>query len=449
MSVQVENLEHNMAKLTIGVPAEEFEKALQRVYMKQKNSISIQGFRKGKVPRSVVEKMYGAGIFYEDAANQLLPDSYGKAAAESGLDIVSMPTIDVVQMEKGKEFIFTAEVALKPDVELGKYIGVTVTKIDCSVTEEEVEKEIESERERNARTVAVEGRPVQDGDTVIIDYDGYMDGEAFEGGKAENHSLVIGSHSFIDTFEDQLIGKNAGEELDVNVTFPEEYHADDLAGKPAVFKVKIHEIKAKELPELDDEFAQDVSEFDTFAEYKESVSKRLTDRKEAAAKRDKEDEAVAKIVDKSKMDIPEAMVMTQVQRMIDEFGQRIAQSGLSVEQYLQFSGMTMEKLQEQMRPDALKNIQNTLVLQKIAETENLEAEEEEVEKEIADMAAMYQMEVEKIKGLLQAEEIASIKDDIKIRKAVDLIMASVKERAKAKPKAKKEKEAESEKAAEA
>lgn len=442
MSVQVENLEHNMAKLTIEVPAEEFEKAIQRVYMKQRNSIHIQGFRKGKVPRNVVEKMYGAGIFYEDAANQLLPENYGKAAEESGLDIVSMPTIDVVQMEKGKEFIFTAEVALKPDVELGKYIGVTVTKIDCSVTDEEVEKEIESERERNARTVAVEGRPVQDGDTVVIDFDGYVDGEPFEGGKAENHSLVIGSHSFIDTFEDQLIGKNAGEELDVNVTFPEEYHAEDLAGKPAVFKVKIHEIKAKELPELDDEFAQDVSEFDTFAEYKESVNKRLVERKEAAAKRDKEDEAVAKIVDKSKMDIPDAMVMTQVQRMVDEFAQRIGQSGLSVEQYLQFSGMTMEKLQEQMKPDALKNIQNTLVLQKIAETENLEAEEEEVEKEIADMAAMYQMEVEKVKGMLRAEDIASVKDDIKIRKAVDLIMASVKERAKAKPKAKKDKEAE-------
>lgn len=440
MSVQVENLEKNMAKLTVEVSAEELEKAIQAAYMKQKSQISLPGFRKGKVPRHMIEKMYGAEIFFEDAANILINQEYPKAVDESGVDIVSRPTIDITQLEKGKSFIFTAEVAVKPEVTLGKYLGVQVTKIDTSVTEEEVMAEIDKERESNARTITVEDRPVADGDTAVIDFEGFVDGVAFEGGKGENHSLVIGSHSFIDTFEEQLVGKNAGEEVEVNVTFPEEYHAAELAGKPAVFKVKINEIKAKELPELDDEFAQDVSEFDTLAEYKESVEKKLVERKEADAKRTKEDEAIQKIIDKSKMEIPDAMVDTQTRSMVDDFANRIAQQGLSMEQYMQFTGMTVEKMMEQMKPEALKRIQSSLVLEAIAKEENIEVSDEEVDEELTKMAEMYGMEVEKLKEYMGDAEKDSMKKDMAIQKAVDLIMENIKERAK--PKSKKEKEAE-------
>ena len=333
MSVQVENLEKNMVKLTIEVPAEELEKAIDAAYKKQKNQISIPGFRKGKVPRAMVEKMYGVEVFYEDAANTLMQQNYPSAVEESGVDIVSRPSIDVVQIEKGKPFIYTAEVAVRPEVTLGKYMGVTVTKIDTSVSDDEVAEALEQQRNNNARTISVTDRPVAVGDTAVIDFEGFVDGVAFEGGKGENHPLEIGSHTFIDNFEDQLVGKNAGDEVEVNVTFPEQYQAADLAGKPATFKVKINEIKAKELPELDDEFAQDVSEFDTLAEYKESLKKHLEEKKENEAKRTKEDEAVQKIIDKSKMDIPEAMIDTQCETMIEEFAQRIAQSGLSMDQY--------------------------------------------------------------------------------------------------------------------
>ena len=356
MSVQVENLEKNMAKLTIEVSAEDLEKALEAAYQKEKNKISIPGFRKGKVPRAMVEKMYGAAVFYEEAANILMQQNYPAAVEESGADIVSRPTIDIVQIEKGKPFIFTAEVAVRPEVTLGKYMGVTVTKIDCTVSDEEVAEALEKERNNNSRTISVTDRPVQEGDTAVIDYEGFVDGVAFEGGKGENHSLEIGSHSFIDTFEDQLVGKNVGDEVEVNVTFPEQYHAADLAGKPAMFKVKINEIKAKELPELDDEFAQDVSEFDTLAEYKEDLKKRLEEQKENEAKRTKEDEAIQKIIDKSKMELPDAMVDTQCENMIEEFAQRIAQSGLSMEQYMQFSGLTLDALKEQVRPEAVSRI---------------------------------------------------------------------------------------------
>ena len=303
MSVQVENLEKNMAKLTVEVPAEELDKAIQAAYMKQKSKISVPGFRKGKVPRAMIEKMYGVEIFYDDAVNDILSKEYPKAAQESGLEIVSRPSIDVVQIEKGKDLIFTAEVAVKPEVTLGDYLGVPVKKADISVTEEEVSAEIEKERESNARMVTVEGRAVEEGDTVVIDYEGFADGVAFEGGKGENHPLVIGSHAFIDTFEEQLIGKNAGDAVTVNVTFPEEYHAPELAGKPAMFQVRINEVKAKELPELDDEFAQDVSEFDTLAEYRESVHKKLIERKENEARRLKENEVIEKIIEGSQMEI--------------------------------------------------------------------------------------------------------------------------------------------------
>lgn len=435
MSVQVENLEKNMAKLTVEVEPERLEKALNTAYNRQKKNISIPGFRKGKVPRVMVEKMYGVEIFYEDAANILLQEAYPEAYDECGLDIVSQPKIDVVQLEKGKPFIFTAEVAVKPEVTLGKYKGVTVTKIDTSVTDEEVDAEVERQRNNNARTVTVE-RAVENGDTAVIDFEGFVDGTAFEGGKGENYELQIGSHSFIDTFEDQLIGKTAGEDVEVNVTFPEEYQAAELAGKPAVFKVKIHEVKTKELPELDDEFAQDVSEFDTLAEYKEDVKKKLADRKEADARRAKEDEAIAKIIDKSKMEIPDAMIDNQVNNMMNEFANNMAQQGLTMEQYLQFTGMTVEKMKEQVRPDAEKRIQSSLVLEQIAKDENIEVTDEDVDAEIEKMAGMYGMGVEQLKGYVQDAEKESMKRDIAIQKAVELIMDNVKERAKAVKKAK-------------
>lgn len=446
MSVQVENLEKNMAKLTIEVAAEEVEKALQAAYMKEKGKISIPGFRKGKVPRQMIEKMYGPAVFYEDAANTLIQDNYPSAVDESGIDIVSRPTIDVVQIEKGKSFIFTAEVAVRPEVKLGKYLGVQVTKIDTSVSDDEVAAELEKEREKNARTVTVTDRAVQNGDTAVIDFEGFVDGVAFEGGKGENHPLEIGSHSFIDTFEDQLVGKNAGDEVDVNVTFPEQYQAAELAGKPALFKVKIHEVKAKELPELNDEFAQDASEFDTLEEYKADLKKHLEEQKENDAKRTKEDEAIQKIIDKSSMDIPEAMLDTQCENMINEFAQRIAQSGLSMEQYMQFSGLTLDKLKEQVRPEAETRIKSSLVLEQIAKDENIEVTDDEINAEVEKMAAAYGMEAEKLKEYMGDSEKESIARDLKVTKAVDLIMENVKERAKAKTK--KEKEAEAKEATE-
>ena len=442
MSVQVENLDKNMVKLTIEVPAEELEKAIEAAYKKQKNQISVPGFRKGKVPRVMIEKMYGVGVFYEDAANTLMQQNYPSAVDESGVDIVSRPTVDVVQIEKGKPFIFTAEVAVKPEVTLGKYMGVTVTKIDTSVSEDEVNEALEQQRNNNARTISVTDRPVAVGDTAVIDFEGFVDGVAVEGGKGENQPLESGAQTFIETVEDQLVGKNAGDEVEVNVTFPEQYQAADLAGKPATFKVKINEIKTKELPELDDEFAQDVSEFDTLAEYKESLKKNLEEKKENEAKRTKEDEAVQKIIDKSKMDIPEAMIDTQCETMIEEFAQRIAQSGLSMDQYLQFSGLTVDGLKEQVRPEALSRIQASLVLEQIAKDENIEVSDEDVNAEIEKMAASYGMEADKLKEYMGDAEKDSMKKDLAINKAVELVMSNVKERAKAK--SKKEKEAEAE-----
>lgn len=440
MNVQVENLEKNMAKLTVEVPAEEVEKALQAAYMKEKNKISIPGFRKGKVPRAMIEKMYGAAVFYEEAANILIQNNYAQAMEESKADIVSRPVIDVVQIEAGKPFIFTAEVAVRPEVTLGKYKGVQVTKIDTTVSDDEVNEALEAERQKNSRTVSVTDRAVAEGDTAVIDYEGFVDGVPFEGGKGENHSLVIGSHSFIDTFEDQLVGHNPGEEVEVNVTFPTEYHAPELAGKAAVFKCKIHEIKAAVAPELNDEFAQDVSEFDTLAEYKEDLRKQLEANKEVEAKRTKEDEAIKKIIDKSTMEIPEAMIETQCENMINDFAQRITQSGLSMEQYMQFSGMTLDKLKEQVRPEAETRIKSSLVLEQIAKEENIEVSDDEVNAEIEKMAAQYGMEADKLKEFMGDAEKESMKRDLAVTKAVDLIMENVKERAKAKTK--KEKEAE-------
>ena len=442
MNVQVEDLGKNMVKLTVEVEAEAVDAAIKAAYNRQKNKISIPGFRKGKVPQAMIEKMYGAEIFYEDAANELLQKNYPTAVDESGVDVVSQPTVDVTQIEKGKPFIFTAEVAKRPEVTLGKYNGVTVTKIDTSVSDEEVDTEIETQRNANARTITVTDRAVQEGDTAVIDFEGFVDGVAFEGGKGENHPLEIGSHSFIDTFEDQLVGKNTDDEVEVNVTFPEQYQAAELAGKPAVFKVKINEIRAKELPELNDEFVQDVSEFDTVAEYREDVKKKLQERKDNAAKGTKEDEAIQKIIDKSKMEIPEAMIDMQAQGMIDEFAQRIAAQGMSFDQYLQFSGMTIDKLKEQVRPEALQRIQSSLVLEQIAKEENIVASDEDVDAEIEKMASMYGMKAEDLKNYMGDSEKESMKRDIAVKKAVEFVMANVKERAKAKPKTTTETDAE-------
>ena len=435
MSVQVENLEHNMAKLTIEVAAEELEKALDSAYQKQKKQISVPGFRKGKVPRAMIEKMYGAGVFYEDAANILMQQTYAGAVDESGVDIVSRPTVEVTQIEKGQPFIYTAEVAVRPEVTLGKYMGVTVTKIDTSVSDEEVDAELENQRNKNARTVTVTDRPVAEGDTAVIDFEGFVDGVAFDGGKAENHSLEIGSHSFIDTFEDQLVGKNAGDEVEVNVTFPEDYQAKELAGKPAMFKVTVKELKKVELPEADDEFAQDVSEFDTLEEYKNDIRTKLTEQKETEAKNALEDKAVAAVVDKSKMDLPEAMIETQCETMVEEFAQRIAQSGLTMEQYLQFSGMTVDQLKDQVRPEATTRIQSSLVLEQIAKEENIEVTDADIDAEVEKMAKAYGMEADKLKEYMGDAEKESMKKDLAITKAVDLVMDNVKERAKAKRKA--------------
>ena len=434
MNVQVEDLGKNMVKLTVEVETETVDAAIKSAYNKQKNKIAIPGFRKGKVPQAMIEKMYGAEIFYEDAVNIMLQTQYPAAVDESGVDVVSRPSIDVTQIKKGEPFIFTAEVAKRPEVTLGKYNGVTVTKIDTSVTDEEVDAEIEQQRNINARTVTITDRPVKEGDTAVIDFEGFVDGVAFEGGKGENHPLEIGSHSFIDTFEDQLVGKNTGDEVEVNVTFPEQYQAEELAGKPATFKVKINEIRAKELPELNDEFVQDVSEFDTMAEYREDVKKKLVERKENAAKGTKEDEAIQKIIDKSKMEIPEAMIDMQAENMIEEFAQRIASQGMSFEQYLQFSGMTIDKLKEQVRPEAVQRIQSSLVLEQIAKEENIVATDEDVDAEVEKMASMYGMKAEDLKNYMGDSEKESMKRDIAVKKAVEFVMANVKERAKAKSK---------------
>jgi len=422
MSCKVENLEKNMAKLTIEVSAEEFEKACEKAYQKNKNKINVQGFRKGKAPRNVIEKMYGAAVFYEDAANELIPDAYAEAAKESGLDIVSRPEIDVVQIEKGKDFIFTAEVAVKPEVELGQYKGVEVEKAPVEVTDAEVEAELNRVREQNSRMITVDDRAIADGDLANIDYEGFCDGVPFAGGKDTGYDLAIGSHSFIDTFEEQLIGKNIGDEVEVNVTFPAEYHAAELAGKPAMFKVKVNGIKVKELPELDDDFAQDVSEFDTLDEYKADLKATLLERKEKEAKSVKEEAVVDKIIEGAKMEIPEPMITGTVGQMAEDFAQRIQAQGLSIEQYFQFTGMNANTFMENLKPQALKRIQSRLVLEAVVKAEGLTASEEEVTKEIENMAEMYQMEVDKLMGLIGEEEKKAMAEDVAVQKALELVV---------------------------
>lgn len=428
MSVQVEKLEKNMAKLTIEVAAEELEKAIEAAYQKNKNKISVPGFRKGKVPRQMIERMYGKEIFYEDAANALIPEAYEKALDECEEDIVSSPSIEVVQIEAGKPFIFTAEVALKPEVKLGKYKGVKVDKTETAVTDEEVDAEINKERENNARNINVTDRAVKDGDIATLDFEGFVDGVAFEGGKGENYPLTIGSGAFIPGFEEQLIGAEIGKEVEVNVTFPEDYQAEDLKGKAAVFKCTVKEIKEKELPELDDEFASEVSEFDTLAEYKADVKGKLEERKAKEAKDAKEAAVIEAIVKDSEMEIPEAMLTTQQKQMVDEFAQRIQMQGLSMEQYFQFTGASYDQLVEQVKPQAEKRIQSRLVLEAVAKAENIAATDEDYEEELKVMAESYQMEVEKVKELLPEKSAAQIKEDIAVRKAAEFVVENAKEK---------------------
>ena len=428
MSLQVEKLEKNMAKLTIEVPASDLEKALQSAYKKQKNKISLPGFRKGKVPRQMIEKMYGAEIFFDDAANEIIPKAYADAYDECELEIVSRPEINIVQIEKGKPFIFTAEVATKPEVTLGEYKGLEVDKVSTRVTQKEVEAKIEEEAEKNARTVTVEDRAVQDGDEVILDFEGFVDGEAFEGGKGENYPLTIGSGSFIPGFEEQLVGAEAEKEVEVKVTFPEDYHAEELKGKEAVFKCTVHEIKAKELPEIDDEFAAEVSEFDTLDEYKADIKAKIKEQKATDGKRKQEDQAVEQAIKNASYEIPDAMVDTQISQMANDFAQRIQSQGLTMEQYYQFTGMTEEKMNEEFKPQAVKRIETRLVLEAIAKAENIEISDEKLDEEIAKMAEAYKMEADKLKEFMGDAEKKQMKEDMAVQEAVTFLVENAVEK---------------------
>lgn len=426
MSLQVEKLEKNMAKLTVEVPAEQFEGALKTSYNKNKNKFNIPGFRKGKAPQAMVEKMYGVGVLYEDAVEEAIDATYSDAMKESGLDIVSRPEISISQVEKGKAFIYTAMVAVRPEVTLGEYKGVEVEKARPDVTDEDIDNELKKVQEQNSRLVTIEDRPVADGDQTVIDFKGFVDGEAFEGGEAEDYPLTIGSHSFIDTFEEQLIGKNIGEEVEINVTFPTEYHAKNLAGKPAMFRVKVKEIKMKELPELNDEFAGEVSEFDTLDEYKADLKAKLAEAKQQKATTENENNVVQKVVDNAQMEIPEPMIDEQVRNMIDDYARRMQSQGIALEQYLQFTGTTVDQLKEQMRPQAERRIRTRLVLEAVVKEENIEASDELLEAELKKMSDSYKMEAEQIKSIMGEAGIKQLKEDIAVQEAVDFLVAEAK-----------------------
>ena len=426
MSLQVEKLEKNMAKLTVEVPAEQFENAIKNAYNKNKNRFNIPGFRKGKAPLAMIEKMYGVGVFYEDAADEAINETYADAMKESGLDIVSRPEVSIEQIEKGKSFIYTATVAVKPEVTLGEYKGIEVEKADATVKPEDIEAELKKVQEQNARQLTVEDRPVADGDQVVIDFDGYVDGKAFDGGKATDYALTIGSHAFIDTFEEQLVGKNVGEECEVNVTFPAEYHAAELAGKPATFKVTVKEIKVKELPELNDEFAGEVSEFETLDEYKKDIEAKLSEKKQKAAATENENRVVDKVVEGATMEIPERMIDGQVENMVQDTARRMQSQGLDLEMYLKYTGMTLEQMKEQMRPQAVKRIETRLVLEQIVKQENIEISDERLDEEIAKMAAAYQMEADKLKEYMSEQDKVQMKEDLAVQEAVDFLVAEAK-----------------------
>lgn len=426
MSVQVEKQEKNMAKLTVEVPAEQFVDAIKKAYNKNKNRFNVPGFRRGKAPQMMIEKMYGVGVFYEDAADEAINETYAEAMKESGLDIVSRPEITIEQIKKGKAFIYTATVAVKPEVTLGQYKGIEVEKADAEVKEEDVEAELKRVQNQNARLISVTDRPVAKDDQVVIDFDGSVDGKAFDGGKAEDYPLTIGSHAFIDTFEDQLIGKNIGEECEVNVTFPQEYHAKELAGKPAVFKVKIKEIKVRELPELNDEFASEVSDFETLEEYKKDVEAKIAERKQKAAATENENRVVDKVVEGASMEIPDRMIDGQVENMIQDTARRMQSQGLDLQQYLKYTGMTLDQMKEQARPQAIKRIQTRLVLEAVAKAENIQISDEKLDEEIGKMAQSYQMEADKLKSYMTEQDKDQMKEDLAVQEAVDLLVAEAK-----------------------
>ena len=426
MSVQVENLEKNTAKLTIEVPAEKFEEAVQHSYNKNKGKFNIPGFRKGKAPFNMIKKMYGVGVFYEDAVDEVIDASYPDAAKESGLEIVSRPAVSIEQIEEGKSFIYTAKVAVKPEVTLGQYKGVEVQKTKSDVTEEDIETEIKRAREKNSRLITVEDRGVEDGDQVTIDFDGSVDGKRFEGGKAEDYPLTIGSHTFIDNFEEQLIGKKTGEECEVNVTFPAEYHVEELKNKPAVFKVKVKEIQRKELPEANDDFASEVSDFDTMEEYKKDLTEKLQAEKIEAAKTADEDKVVAKVIENATLEIPDQMVEEQVNGMVNDYARRLESQGISFKQYVEITGMTAEKIGEQMKPQAIKRIQTRLVLEAVVKAENIQADDAAVEEQFDKMAADFKMDKEQIKGMFGEEQMAQLKEDLAVQKAIDFLVAEAK-----------------------
>ena len=426
MGLQVEKLEKNMAKLTVEVPAEQFEKAIKKAFNKNKNRFNIPGFRKGKAPQAMIEKMYGVGVFYEDAADEAINETYADAMKESELDIVSRPAISIEQIEKGQPFIYTATVAVKPEVTLGEYKGLEVEKADMTVKAEDIEAELKKVQEQNARLLTVEDRPVADGDQVVIDFDGYVDGKAFDGGKAEDYSLTIGSHSFIDTFEEQLIGKNIGEECEVNVTFPAEYHAAELANKPATFKVTVKEIKVKEIPELNDEFAGEVSEFETLDEYKKDIEAKLSEKKQKEAATENENRVVEKVVAGATMEIPEPMIDGQVENMLQDTARRMQSQGLNLELYLKYTGMTLDQMKENMRPQAVKRIETRLVLEEVVKQENIEVSDERLDEEIAKMAAAYQMEADKLKEYMSEQDKKQMKEDLAVQEAVDFLVAEAK-----------------------
>ena len=426
MSVQVENLEKNTAKLTIEVPAEKFEEAVQHSYNKNKGKFNIPGFRKGKAPFNRIKKMYGVGVFYEDAVDEVIDASYPDAAKESGLEIVSRPSISIEEIEEGKAFVYTAVVAVKPEVTLGEYKGVEVQKTKSEVTEEDIETEIKRAREKNSRLITVEDRGIEDGDQVTIDFDGSVDGKRFEGGKAEDYPLTIGSHTFIDNFEEQLIGKKTGEECEVNVTFPAEYHVEELKNKPAVFKVKVKEIQRKELPEANDEFASEVSDFDTMEEYKKDLTEKLQAEKVEAAKTADEDKVVAKVIENATMEIPDQMVEEQVNGMVNDYARRLESQGISFKQYVEITGMTAEKIGEQMKPQAIKRIQTRLVLEAVVKAENIQADDVAVEEQFDKMAADFKMDKEQIKGMFGEEQMAQLKEDLAVQKAIDFLVAEAK-----------------------
>ena len=426
MSVQVENLEKNTAKLTIEVPAEKFEEAVQHSYNKNKGKFNIPGFRKGKAPFNMIKKMYGVGVFYEDAVDEVIDTSYPDAAKESGLEIVSRPSISIEEIEEGKAFVYTAVVAVKPEVTLGEYKGVEVQKTKSEVTEEDIETEIKRAREKNSRLITVEDRGVEDGDQVTIDFDGSVDGKRFEGGKAEDYPLTIGSHTFIDNFEEQLIGKTTGEECEVNVTFPAEYHVEELKNKPAVFKVKVKEIQRKELPEANDDFASEVSDFDTMEEYKKDLTEKLQAEKIEAAKTADEDKVVAKVIENATMEIPDQMVEEQVNGMVNDYARRLESQGISFKQYVEITGMTAEKIGEQMKPQAIKRIQTRLVLEAVVKAENIQADDAAVEEQFDKMAADFKMDKEQIKGMFGEEQMAQLKEDLAVQKAIDFLVAEAK-----------------------